>query len=460
MKTQPNLLRRHSTAPEPAGFAPTGSGADARAHLADREPRSSSFLGAALTRLAVRISPLVKADLVGALVAELERHFNEQLLSELRERVAAIVARELPERVEAIVARELPERVEAIVARELPERVEAIVARELPERVEARSADVAVPGGVTADDVIASIEMILGRTPDQALVDYHLTLGFADRFALGKYMMSTDEFRVQLQLSGGNWRHLFHSFATAGSFETQRRSLEVLRLLTPYRAKGVRKARFGSPNDGGYILIDDFDSIDAALSFGIGDNVEWDVSVADRGVPVYQFDHTIDAPPVSRQDLIFAKKRVVPQVAPGCETLNELAERHGKAGVPSLILKIDIEADEWAVFDVTTAAALSCFAQIVGEFHGFGSMIDPQWNARARRVFEKITRQFGVVHVHATNYAGFHSVANVTVPEALEITFANRSRYRLVATDEVFPGPLDAPNNPYVVDLHLGKFVY
>jgi FkbM family methyltransferase len=50
-------------------------------------------------------------------------------------------------------------------------------------------------GKVTAEDVIASIEMILGFTPDAALVDYHLGLGFADRFALGKYMMSTDAVR-------------------------------------------------------------------------------------------------------------------------------------------------------------------------------------------------------------------------------------------------------------------------
>lgn len=49
--------------------------------------------------------------------------------------------------------------------------------------------------GVTADDIVHSIEMILGRTPDQALVDYHLGLGFPDRFALGEYMLSTQEFQ-------------------------------------------------------------------------------------------------------------------------------------------------------------------------------------------------------------------------------------------------------------------------
>jgi hypothetical protein len=230
--------------------------------------------------------------------------------------------------------------------------------------------------------------------------------------------------------------------------------------LRPHRAKGFEKARFGSPNDGGYILIDDFDQIDAAFSFGVEQNMSWDVSVADRGIPVYQFDHTIDVPPVSRNDLIFFKKRIVAQAAPDCETINDLVERYGRAGSASLILKIDIEHDEWPVFDATSEAALSCFAQFVGEFHGFGSMIDPQWNERVRRIFEKIIKQFGVVHVHANNHCGWNSVANIAVPEVLEITFANRNRYSLVAANEVFPGPLDAPNHPYLPDIHIGKFVY
>lgn len=49
--------------------------------------------------------------------------------------------------------------------------------------------------GVTADDVVTSIEKILGWTPDLALVEYHLGLNFPDSRALDQYMMQTDEFR-------------------------------------------------------------------------------------------------------------------------------------------------------------------------------------------------------------------------------------------------------------------------
>ena len=65
--------------------------------------RPSSFLvGPALARLSAKIAPLVQNELAGTLIAELERHFNEQLLSELQQQVDAIIDRELPKRVEVM----------------------------------------------------------------------------------------------------------------------------------------------------------------------------------------------------------------------------------------------------------------------------------------------------------------------------------------------------------------------
>src|SRR5947208_2372208 len=65
-----------------------------------------------------------------------------------------------------------------------------------------------------------------------------------------------------------------------------------LRLLRPHAVVDFSKARFGSANDGGYVMVDDFHGIDKAFSFGIDRDAEWDLSVANRGLIVYQFDHT------------------------------------------------------------------------------------------------------------------------------------------------------------------------
>jgi len=247
----------------------------------------------------------------------------------------------------------------------------------------------------------------------------------------------------------------------AAPFEIQRRCLELLRLLAPNRAEGFHKARFGSAHDGGYVLIDDFDGIAAAFSFGIAQDANWDAAIADRGVPVYQFDHTIEATPISRPDLIFTKARIVAEPAQGGCTIDELVRRHGSPGQASLILKTDIEGDEWAVLDAASEEALSCFAQIVGEFHHFGSsMWESDGYEQVLRVFKKLTRNFGVVHVHACNVHPLSNVGNVMVPQILELTFANRRRYSLGATDEIFPGPLDGTNDASLPDIHLGRFMY
>ena len=247
--------------------------------------------------------------------------------------------------------------------------------------------------------------------------------------------------------------------AQAGAFEIQGEIKKTLRLLRPYAAKGFHKARFGGLHDGGYILLDDFRGIDTAFSFGIENNASWDVDIAKRYVTVYQFDHTVEAPVTDNARLVFSRKRISPEAGPESESLSSLVKRHDNQNVcPNLILKIDIENDEWAVFDATPPDLLTRFSQIVGEFHYFQGFGDANWRQLFHRVLTKLSDAYAIVHVHANNYGGFSNVSNVVFPNVLEITFANRSIYSFSETDEIFPGPLDSPNDPNRPDLHLGSF--
>jgi SAM-dependent methyltransferase len=254
-------------------------------------------------------------------------------------------------------------------------------------------------------------------------------------------------------------RNHTESLIPTGDFTTQDEIKNTLRLLRPHAAKGFKKARFGSANDGGYVILDDFRDIDTAFSFGIEQNASWDVDVAERGVTVYQFDHTVDAPFVDNPRLIFAKKEISTEAGPASESLSSLVKRHDKQhSHPNILLKIDIECNEWAVFDSTPPEILSRFSQIVGEFHYFQAFSDVKWRRLFARVLEKLSNAYAVIHVHPNNYAGFSNVSNVVVPNVLEITFANRSIYSFSETDEIFPGPLDRPNDPSRPDMHLGSF--
>lgn len=86
--------------------------------------------------------------------------------------------------------------------------------------------------------------------------------------------------------------------------------LQLARLLSPHATVGHSKMRFGGEHDGGYVLLDDFEGIEAAFSFGVGPDCSWDLELAERGIRTYQFDHTVDRAPVVHPNLSFLSGRL------------------------------------------------------------------------------------------------------------------------------------------------------
>ena len=234
--------------------------------------------------------------------------------------------------------------------------------------------------------------------------------------------------------------------------------LSVVRLLEPRKAAGYEKIRVGSAGDGGYIQLDDYSNISAAISFGICNDDNWDLAVARMGVPVYQFDHTIEKAPSTHPLLHFERKKAAGNPSADAVTIAGLVAAHSKLSAPDIILKMDIEGSEWDVLDNASSESLSKLSQIVCEFHGLERLYEAPFHARALRVFGNLAQQFAVIHVHANNNGDICNLANIVVPSVLEITFANRARYSFAESNETFPTPLDAPNRPDLAEIRLGSF--
>jgi hypothetical protein len=239
----------------------------------------------------------------------------------------------------------------------------------------------------------------------------------------------------------------------------KRRIMALTQLFIPCKAHGFDKIRLGNKHDGGYICLDDFQSIKAALSLGISNDASWDLDIANRGIPVHQYDHTVSGPPVNHPRFHFHRKRIGAAKDDG-ETIAAIVQRADSVKPASVIMKIDIEHSEWDVLDETPDETLSLFSQIVGEFHGFDEVLDDKWFNCAMRTFSKLKKQFCLVHVHGNNCAAQLVIGNVLFPRCLEFTFANRSRYELDPSGEVFPSEIDAPNDPAIPDCGLGRFIY
>lgn len=237
------------------------------------------------------------------------------------------------------------------------------------------------------------------------------------------------------------------------------RALTLLRLMTPYGVKGYEKVRIGSSHDGGYVCIDDFTPIRTYFSFGVGGNDSADLNIGERGIQVFQFDHTVDRAPSQHENLHFFKEQIVPYPREGARTLEELLDQHDH-GDHSVMLKIDIEQDEWPVLAAMPASALKPLRQITGEFHGLDFIGDDDYYERVLKGLQKLNENFFVCHVHANNYAPLMIYGGVMIPAVFELTYANRAIYEAVETSEVFPTSLDQACNASFPDYMLGSFRY
>lgn len=255
--------------------------------------------------------------------------------------------------------------------------------------------------------------------------------------------------RIQTQLALSAFVH------NANQEETRQRILRLGTLLTPTVAADTTKIRVGGQSDGGYVMLNDFDKIVGALSFGVNDDDGWDRDIASREIEVHQYDHTIAQAPTQSAKLKFFPEMITGQTHSAGTSLAKATGRHTDG---SLLLKCDIEGSEWEVFASATTDTLARFSQIVCEFHSFGSIVHDHFYQQAEEALEKLGRAFGVVHVHANNSGPFLILGGVPFPSVLEVTFASRARYKLVESNDLFPTEIDRPNAPLLPDHYLGNF--
>lgn len=236
--------------------------------------------------------------------------------------------------------------------------------------------------------------------------------------------------------------------------------IDVLRFLTPYEIdKG--KVRVGPEFDGGYVLADCIDSIDSVFSYGIGSNVGFDLSFAQKGVRVHMYDHTISTLPTEHQNFDFHREGIGPIEIPEVP-IGTLEKHMMNAEVLSdrNILKIDIEGAEWDVLSVVSEELLSKFEQILIEVHMLTYLEHASHNEKMFRALQKLTRTFTLFHVHANNWSPLAFVGGFPVVDVLELSFIRSNLVSRSPNQTIFPTRYDGVNRPDVRDYILSFFPF
>jgi hypothetical protein len=232
--------------------------------------------------------------------------------------------------------------------------------------------------------------------------------------------------------------------------------VELLAELQPVVLQNCTLKRFGSANDGGYLLCDNLsEGIQSAYSYGIGQNDDLGCDVSTRyGVPIHQYDCFDPARPKCEDGIfVFHNECIGPQSGrhEGGRVFDTLPNQIAKnldTG-KRLIVKMDVEGAEWDSLLATPDTVLDQIDQMPMELHGVNER-------RFLKVVRRLKQKFYVVNLHFNNSSC--TGASWPLPAwAYQVLWVNK---RLGILDESAPTPapmsaLNAPDAPNIPDCQL-----
>src|ERR1035437_4145413 len=123
---------------------------------------------------------------------------------------------------------------------------------------------------------------------------------------------------------------------------------EFLRKCYPVTTN-IELIRIGENTDGGYLVPNDLDGIEACFSPGVAETASFEIEMARRGIKSYLADYSVAAPPVQNDLFYFEKKYLGNKNSDIFMTLDNWVNRKNESKENDFVLQMDIEGWEWDV---------------------------------------------------------------------------------------------------------------
>lgn len=202
--------------------------------------------------------------------------------------------------------------------------------------------------------------------------------------------------------------------------------------------------RIGSEYDGGYLVPNDLKGIYFCYSLGVGNNSDFEDQLAIRGIHSYLADYTVFTSPSSNPNLHFTKKYI--GVLNNADTMRLQTWIEANEFDNDMILKMDIEGDEYNVIIDTPHELLNKFRCLIIEFHNFDLLgVDKHFEIITAS-FSKILDDFNIVHIHPNNCGGRVSFDSFSLPRVMEFAFLRKDRFSSKMNATTIPHVLDRKN--------------
>lgn len=206
----------------------------------------------------------------------------------------------------------------------------------------------------------------------------------------------------------------------------------VLDFIKKFKPVGCDKEliRLGPANDGGYLVPNDLENIEACFSPGVGRISDFELDCVKYGMKVFLADKSVDGPIVSHDKFNFLKKFIGGINSDDFITMDDWVLKCSTNPQNDLILQMDIEGYEYEALLMTSEECLKRFRIIVIEFHNFDNLFSKPFFDIVNSIFLKLYKTHSCIHIHPNNYEKTMTIRGIPVPPLLEYTFYRNDRFK------------------------------
>jgi hypothetical protein len=227
------------------------------------------------------------------------------------------------------------------------------------------------------------------------------------------------------------------------------RVLSLIESLKP-RKTNFDLIRLGPKGDGGYLVPNDLEGIDACFSPGVAEVSEFEFDCYNLGMKLFLADKSVVKPNlgIDADKYSFIKKYI------GCTnnddfiTMDDWVKSNKIYSNSDLLLQMDIEGGEYFTILNMSDSLMKQFRIIVIEFHQLQKLWNNDFFTTAEAVFQKLNQTHVCVHIHPNNYCEIYTKFDVDIPMLAEFTFIRKDRIQTTEKAINFPHKLDYDNTP------------
>ena len=215
----------------------------------------------------------------------------------------------------------------------------------------------------------------------------------------------------------------------------------IYHLIAPKKVVGKNRILLGDKSDGCYVLLDDFDNIKIAYSFGISNNIQFDKALADKGIDVFMYDHTINSLPYQNPKFHWKKLGLCgkKKFNTNLKNLENLIKENGHTNEENMILKMDIEKWEWESLIDVNEETLNQFKYIAIEYH-FVDEKTVQNEYLYYNVLKKISKTHQPFYVRCNGNIDYViNFGNNRICHIMEVSYIIRKGNKFIKDDTIYP---------------------